>query len=125
MSAGVRHAMVEQQIRQMAKEGGVVMDGRDIGTHVLPHAALKVFLTASVDIRARRRYADWLEKGIEMPVAEIKKDLKRRDYLDSTREISPLRQAKDAVLLDTSGMEIDAVVDEILRLWKGRSADVL
>ncbi len=124
MSAGARLAMVEQQ-RQMAAEGGVVMDGRDIGSHVLPKAELKIFLTASSAARAQRRFFDWKEKGIEMPLDEIEADLARRDHLDSTREISPLKQAEDAVLLDTTEMDIHAVTERILQLWEGRTGNVL
>ncbi len=124
MSAKARAAMVEQQ-RQMAAEGGVVMDGRDIGTHVLPQAQLKIFLTATPLARAERRHLDWCEKGIQMPLKEIESDLARRDHLDSTREISPLMKADDAVLLDTTNMDIDAVAERILQLWEGRGAHVL
>lgn len=123
-SPGARAAMVEQQ-RRMAAEGRVVMDGRDIGSYVLPRAGLKVYLTAIPGARAKRRYLDWREKGILLPLAEIETDLVRRDQIDSTREISPLVQAEDAVFLDTTEMDIDAVTEKILQLWEEKTTDVL
>jgi cytidylate kinase len=111
---GVRQKMVEMQ-REMAK-GNVIMDGRDIGTTVLPHADLKVFMIASVETRAKRRLLDYQEKGIEQPLAEIEEDIRVRDYKDSHRAVSPLKKASDAVELDTSHMSIPEVVDAILDL---------
>lgn len=111
---GVRQKMVEMQ-REMAK-GNVIMDGRDIGTTVLPHADLKVFMIASVETRAKRRLLDYKEKGIEQPLAEIEEDIRVRDYRDSHRKVSPLKKAADAVELDTSHMSIPEVVDAILDL---------
>lgn len=111
---GVRQKMVEMQ-REMAK-GNVIMDGRDIGTTVLPHADLKVFMIASVETRAKRRLLDYQEKGIEQPLAEIEEDIRVRDYRDSHRKVSPLKKAADAVELDTSHMSIPEVVDAILDL---------
>ena len=102
----VREAMVAQQ-RLMGEGGGVVMDGRDIGTTVFPHAELKVFVTASARVRAQRRYDELKAKGMPADFDEIMKNIEERDYIDSHREVSPLRQAADAVLLDNSAMTID------------------
>ena len=102
----VREAMVEQQ-RRMGAEKGIVMDGRDIGTTVFPDAELKVFVTASARVRAQRRYDELKEKGMPADFDEILRNVEERDYMDSHREVSPLRQAPDAVLLDNSEMTID------------------
>ena len=108
----VREELVEAQ-RKLAQVGGVVMDGRDIGTTVLPQAEVKIFLVASVDERAQRRYKENQEKGIEMDFEAIKEAIAKRDYLDSHREVSPLIQAEDAELVDTTGMSIEQVVTKI------------
>ncbi|MGX7351365.1 cytidylate kinase [Enterococcus canis] len=108
----VRQEMVRLQ-QKIGEAGGVVMDGRDIGTQVLPNAEVKIFLVASVTERAERRYKENQEKGITTDFETLKKEIERRDYLDSTREVSPLVQAKDAVLLDTTGMTIESVVAAI------------
>ena len=108
----VREELVEAQ-RKLAQAGGVVMDGRDIGTTVLPQAEVKIFLVASVDERAQRRYKENQEKGIEMDSEAIKEAIAKRDYLDSHREVSPLIQAEDAELVDTTGMSIEQVVTKI------------
>lgn len=97
----VRQAMVAQQ-QEMGRGGGVVMDGRDIGTVVFPHAELKIFVTASAEVRAQRRYDELRQKGMEADYADILKNVQERDYIDSHREVSPLRQADDALLLDNS-----------------------
>jgi cytidylate kinase len=102
----VREAMVAQQ-QLMGQGGGVVMDGRDIGTVVFPHAELKVFVTASAEVRAQRRYDELLQKGMPADFEDILKNVQERDYIDSHREVSPLRQADDALLLDNSQMTID------------------
>ena len=115
----VREAMVEQQ-RRMGEIGGVLMDGRDIGTVVFPHAQLKIFLTASVKERARRRYKEMVEKGQQVELAQLQEDIAARDKQDSERAISPLRQAEDALLLDTSDMSIAQVTDKILQLVQER-----
>ena len=115
----VREAMVEQQ-RRMGEIGGVLMDGRDIGTVVFPHAQLKIFLTASVEERARRRYKEMVEKGQQVELAQLQEDIAARDKQDSERAISPLRQADDALLLDTSDMSIAQVTDKILQLVQER-----
>ena len=101
----VRTAMVAQQ-QQMGRGGGVVMDGRDIGTTVFPDAELKIFVTASARVRAQRRYDELKQKGMEADYADILKNVEERDYIDSHREVSPLRQADDALLLDNSDMSI-------------------
>ena len=101
----VRTAMVAQQ-QQMGQGGGVVMDGRDIGTVVFPHAELKVFVTASAEVRAQRRYDELQQKGMPADYADILKNVQERDYIDSHRAVSPLRQADDALLLDNSHMTI-------------------
>ena len=111
----VREAMVAQQ-RRMGESGGVLMDGRDIGTVVFPNAQLKIFLTASVEERALRRYKELVAKGQDVDLAQLKKDIASRDKQDSERAISPLRQAEDALLLDTSDMNIDQVTAKILQL---------
>lgn len=97
----VRSAMVEQQ-RRMGDEKGIVMDGRDIGTTVFPHAELKIFVTASAEVRAQRRYDELQAKGMPADYADILKNVQERDYIDSHREVSPLTQAPDALLLDNS-----------------------
>ena len=101
----VRKAMVAQQ-QEMGRGGGVVMDGRDIGTVVFPNAELKIFVTASAEVRAQRRYDELKAKGMEADYADILKNVQERDYIDSHREVSPLRQADDALLLDNSNMTI-------------------
>ena len=101
----VREAMVAQQ-QQMGKDKGVVMDGRDIGTVVFPDAELKVFVTASAEVRAQRRYDELKGKGMEADYQEILKNVQERDYIDSHREVSPLRKADDAIELDNSNMTI-------------------
>lgn len=111
----VREKMVELQ-RAMAADGAIVMDGRDIGTNVLPNADVKIFLTASVEERARRRYDEMKEKGYAVNFDELKGEIALRDKQDSEREISPLRQAEDAVLLDTTSLSIDEVVTHVLKL---------
>lgn len=101
----VREAMVAQQ-QEMGRGGGVVMDGRDIGTVVFPNAELKVFVTASAEVRAQRRYDELKGKGMEADYDEILKNVQERDYIDSHREVSPLRKADDAIELDNSNMTI-------------------
>lgn len=101
----VREAMVDQQ-RRMGAEKGIVMDGRDIGTTVFPDAELKIFVTASARVRAQRRYDELQQKGMPADFDEILKNVEERDYIDSHREVSPLRQAEDAILLDNSDMTI-------------------
>ena len=112
----VRKKLVELQ-RQLAKSADVIMDGRDIGTCVLPDAQVKIYLPASSATRAKRRYDELTEKGVSCDLAEIEKDIIDRDYRDMHRETSPLRQAEDAVLVDSSEMNIDEVVDAIYQVY--------
>ena len=100
----VREKLVETQ-RQIAREQNIIMDGRDIGTVILPDATVKFYLTASVEVRAKRRYDELVAKGEDCDLKEIEKDIADRDYQDMNREVSPLKQAKDAVLLDSSYLE--------------------
>ena len=116
----VRRKLVELQ-QKLAANADVVMDGRDIGTCVLPNAQVKVYLTADSRVRANRRYKELTDKGISCNLDTIEKDIIERDHQDMTREISPLRQAEDAVLVDSSYMSIDEVADTIIGLvssWK-------
>ncbi|MDD6383494.1 (d)CMP kinase [Mitsuokella jalaludinii] len=111
----VREKMVDLQ-RKMAARGGVLMDGRDIATNVLPDADVKIYLTASIEERAQRRYKELCEKGLQVNLADIQRDIAARDKADMEREISPLVQAEDATLLDTTGLSIDEVVAKILEM---------
>ena len=111
----VRRAMVEQQ-RNIASEGPIVMVGRDIGTVVLPYARLKVFLTASAEMRAQRRYLELPKDNKTVQYEQVLEDLIRRDRIDSERDDSPLAASKDAVIIDTSGMTLQDVIDEIVLL---------
>ncbi|MDD6845903.1 MAG: (d)CMP kinase [bacterium] len=119
----VRERLVSLQ-REMAKGESVVMDGRDIGTVVLPDATLKVYQVASVESRAKRRYLEELSKGKEASLDEIQKDIERRDYIDSHREHSPLRKAEDAILLDTSDLTIQEEIDAILSLFREKAGEL-
>ena len=110
----VRDKLLDLQ-RNLAATQDVVMDGRDIGTFVLPNAELKIYLTASVDTRADRRYKELVEKHMPADLEEIKRDIETRDYQDMHREIAPLTQAEDAYYLDSSALTIDEVVAEIIR----------
>ena len=111
----VREKLLDLQ-RGLAAENDVIMDGRDIGTNILPNAELKIYLTASVSVRADRRYRELVEKGESPDLAKIKEDIEARDYQDMHREIAPLKQAEDAVLIDSSEMTIDEVVEKIISL---------
>ena len=113
----VRKKQLELQ-QNLAKTQNVIMDGRDIGTCVLPHADVKVYLTASVETRAKRRYQELQEKGEDCNLEEIAHDIEERDRRDMTREIAPLKQAEDAVLVDSSDMTIDEVVKTIVDLCR-------
>lgn len=117
VNGDVRKKLLELQ-RKLAVTANVVMDGRDIGTVVLPNADVKVYLTASVEVRAQRRYKELIEKGLSADLEQIKKDIEERDYRDMNRDIAPLRQAEDAVLVDSSYMTIDESVQAILDLIK-------
>ncbi|MDD4370628.1 MAG: (d)CMP kinase [Anaerostipes sp.] len=109
----VRQTLLGLQ-RDLAKTANILMDGRDIGTHVLPNADLKIYLTASSAVRAKRRYDELLEKGESADLNQIEEDIKQRDYQDMSREIAPLKQAEDAVLVDSSHMGIDEVVAKVV-----------
>ena len=113
----VREKLLDLQ-RGIAAKNDVIMDGRDIGTNILPNAELKIYLTASVDVRAKRRYDELVLHGEKPDLEVIKKDIETRDYQDMNRDIAPLKQADDAVLIDSSEMTISEVVDEIIRLKK-------
>ena len=119
--ASVREKLLSLQ-RYMAKNENVIMDGRDIGTCVVPDAPVKIYLTASVETRAKRRWLEFKEKGMDVSLSEIEKDIAARDYQDMNREIAPLRQAEDAVLVDSSNMSIEEVVGTMKGLvdnkWK-------
>lgn len=117
---GVREAMVHLQ-RQLASLGGVVMDGRDIGTHVLPNADIKIFLTASIAERARRRWRELTDKGFTVDVAELEAEIACRDKADCERAIAPLVQAADAVLVDTTALTIAQAVETIIELCEAKT----
>lgn len=117
VNADVRKKLVELQ-QKLAKTSDVVMDGRDIGTCVLPNADVKVYLTASVEVRAKRRYDELTAKGQEADFEQIKKDIEERDYRDMHRDISPLQQAEDAVLVDSSDLTIEESARAIINLIK-------
>lgn len=111
----VRLKLVEIQ-RKIASRVNVVMDGRDIGTYVLPDAKVKIFLTASVEERAKRRYNEMLKKGINVSFTDILKDIQERDYNDSTRAFAPLKKAADAVEIDTTALTIEEVIERIIQI---------
>ncbi len=116
----VRENLLEIQ-RKLAAQNDVVMDGRDIGTNILPQADLKIYLTASVETRAKRRFMELQNKGFRCNIEEVAHDIEQRDQRDMQREIAPLKKAEDAILLDTSNMNIDEVVESIVgacRQWK-------
>jgi CMP/dCMP kinase len=116
----VREEMVKRQ-QQFAEQGGVVMDGRDIGTHVLPNAEVKIFLLASVEERAKRRHEENLKRGFPSSLENLIEEIARRDQLDSEREVAPLKKAKDAIEIDTTSLSIDQVVDRIMRVIEERT----
>ena len=122
VNGDVRKKLLELQ-RKLAASANVVMDGRDIGTVVLPDADVKVYLTASVEVRAQRRYKELIEKGQEADLEKIKKDIEERDYRDMNREIAPLRQAEDAVLVDSSYLTIEESAGKILELIEKKMAE--
>ncbi|MBE6943412.1 MAG: (d)CMP kinase [Ruminococcaceae bacterium] len=111
----VRDMLLDMQ-RDVARHNNVIMDGRDIGTVVLPKATVKIFLTASAEVRAQRRTDELIAKGQKANYSQILKEIQLRDHQDSTRPIAPLKQAKDAVLVDTSALDIDGVIAEIKRI---------
>ncbi|MGE8204348.1 (d)CMP kinase [Heyndrickxia sp. NPDC080065] len=115
----VREEMVRRQ-QAFAKDGGVVMDGRDIGTHVIPDAELKIFLLASVEERAERRHAENLLKGYPSDLEQLRKEIELRDKIDSEREVAPLKKAEDALEIDTTSLSIEDVVNKIMHLANER-----
>lgn len=118
--AGVRRAMVAMQ-RKLAAETPMLLDGRDIGTRVLPDAPVKIYLTADAEERARRRWEQLKEKGTEVPYEQVLEDLRRRDDQDMNRAVDPLRPAEDAVIVDTTGLTFDESVEKILAVIKERT----
>lgn len=124
VSIVARHLLVRSELtkrqQSLAANGGVVMDGRDIGTHVLPNAEVKVFLLASVEERANRRHAENLLKGYPSDLKKLQEEIEQRDKLDSEREIAPLKKADDAIEIDTTALEIEQVVEKIMELVKER-----
>ncbi|OJE40591.1 cytidylate kinase [Bacillus tropicus] len=114
----VREEMVRRQ-QELAEKGGVVMDGRDIGTHVLPDAEVKIFMLASVEERAERRHLENMNKGFDSNLEQLKEEIAQRDKLDSEREVSPLKKAGDALELDTTSLSIEEVVQKIMGIVSG------
>ncbi|MBI4904748.1 MAG: (d)CMP kinase [Acidobacteria bacterium] len=119
---GVRRALVDKQ-REMGARESVVMEGRDIGTNVFPQAQVKIYLDASVEVRAARRLRDLEAKGQAVPLEQVEREIRDRDMRDSTRGEAPLRQAPDAEYLDTSGMPVEQVEEAILRIYRERTAN--
>lgn len=117
--ANVREMMVGKQ-RELANGTGVVMDGRDIGTAVLPNAELKIFMTASVEERAERRFNENESRGIHIPLDQLKRDIEKRDQSDSERAVSPLKMADDAIFVDTTSLSVNEVVDKVILLAEER-----
>ncbi|NND93691.1 MAG: (d)CMP kinase [Flavobacteriales bacterium] len=118
----VRKKLVKIQ-QEIGKDGGVVMDGRDIGTVVFPNADLKIFLTASVEERGRRRWAELMDRGVELQMSEVISNLLERDMMDSQRAISPLMQAEDAILIDNSNMDVQQTLNRFLEEVKNRQEE--
>jgi CMP/dCMP kinase len=117
--SSVREEMVRRQ-QILAEDGGIVMDGRDIGTHVLPNAEVKIFMLASVEERARRRYEEEISKGYSSNLEVLKKEIAARDKIDSEREFAPLRKASDAIEIDSTQLSIDDVVNRIMTIVQER-----
>ena len=118
----VRAFLLETQ-RNMAKNGNILMDGRDIGTVILPDAPVQIFLTASDEARAQRRYLELCEKGQQVTFDQVLHDIRQRDLQDSTRAVAPLRQADDAVLLDTSDISLEQSIEAVLRIIRERTEE--
>ena len=118
----VRSFLLDTQ-RNLAKQNSVIMDGRDIGTVVLPDAQVKIYLTADVEERAKRRFKDLQEKGQEVSFDELLDEIKLRDYQDMNRDVAPLRQADDAVLLDTTDLDFDQVVEKVLEIIREKTGN--
>ena len=113
-----KFAVAQQQL--MGKKKGIVMDGRDIGTTVFPDAALKIFMTADIAVRVERRFKEMFEKNPNVSIEEVKSNLEMRDYIDSNRKVSPLRQAEDAILIDNTNLTMQQQLDMALKLYKER-----
>lgn len=124
---GVRKVLVQKQ-QQMGKNGGVVMEGRDITTVVFPDADVKIFLTAEIDERAKRRALEFAQKGTDLPLNEVKENLKKRDMIDSSREVSPLTKSADAIEVDTSNVsineQVNIIIDHIKRIATERNLEL-
>ena len=118
----IRLFLVDQQ-RKMAEKDSVIMDGRDIGTYVLPNAEVKIYQIASVETRAVRRYEENISKGMECTLEQIEEDVRRRDYIDSHRDFAPLKPAPDSILLDTSYMNVDEVVAAVIEIIDKKLAE--
>lgn len=121
--AEVRKFAVKQQ-QQMGKKKGIVMDGRDIGTTVFPDAELKIFMTADISVRVERRFKEMFEKNPNISIEEVKSNLEMRDYIDSNREVSPLRQASDAILLDNTNISMEQQLNFALKLVKEKRTEL-
>lgn len=119
----VRLKLVELQ-REIAKKQAVIMDGRDIGTYVLPDAELKIYLTASIEERAKRRYKEQIEKGMECDIAVVEKEIEARDLNDMSREFAPLKKAEDAILVDTSDLTFEESVEKIMQIIREKVREV-
>lgn len=119
----VRKEMVSRQ-QKLAEKQAVIMDGRDIGTVVLPKADVKIFLVASAEKRAERRHRENVEKGIRSDLDQLKKEISARDYKDSNRKVSPLKQAEDAILIDTTNLTIEEVVEKIKEILKNKAVNI-
>ncbi|MDL2251301.1 (d)CMP kinase [Odoribacter sp. OttesenSCG-928-J03] len=117
--AAVREYLVEKQ-REMGKKGGVVMDGRDIGSVVFPHAEVKFFLTSRPEVRAKRRYEELKAKGVVVSYEEVEENIRSRDYQDENRAVSPLKRVEDAILVDNSEMTIEEEVEKMCRIIEGQ-----
>lgn len=118
----VRDFLLDKQ-RKLAKTNNIIMDGRDIGTVVLPDAQIKIFLTASLNSRANRRFKELKEKNVDITFDEIYNDIKKRDENDINRKIAPLKQAKDAIKLDTSDLSLSQVVEEVINIIKSKESE--
>jgi len=120
---GVRRLMVAQQ-RKISQDKNVVMDGRDVGTVIFPSADIKLFITASVDERAKRRFIEMEQKGYDVEIQDIKLQIEKRDHIDSTRSDSPLKAAFDSIIIDTTGKNIEEVFNEVISIVKSKGGGI-
>jgi len=120
---GVRRLMVAQQ-RKISQDKNVVMDGRDVGTVIFPSADIKLFITASVDERAKRRFIEMEQKGYDVEIQDIKLQIEKRDHIDSTRSDSPLKSAFDSIIIDTTGKNIEEVFNEVISIVKSKGGGI-